>query len=292
MTVALISPRRRLGLGHVDGDHVRRGRRGRRTAPAPRRSSRPAPGSRTGRSRGPSSGAPARGRRSPGRSCPGPTMPERLAAQLDARELRPLPLAAAHRGVGGRGLAGEPEQQRERVLGGGDRVAGRRVDDGDPGPGRRLEVDVVDADAGPADDDEPRPGGDQLGVDLDLAADDERVVVGQDRRRSPSRGRPSCSSTSWWRAEELEALGASGSTTRILTRSPRRRTRAAMSACWAAATADAGRDVEARARSAPASSDADRGEDVVRRHRAEVAQPEDLALELALAAREHEAACA
>ena len=35
---------------------------------------------------------------------------------------------------------------------------------------------------------------------------------------------------------------------------------------------------------------ADRGEDLVRGHRAEVAEPEDLALELALAAGEHEAA--
>src|SRR6185295_5569729 len=36
-------------------------------------------------------------------------------------------------------------------------------------------------DPGPADDREPRAGGDQPGVDLDLAADDQRVVVGQDR---------------------------------------------------------------------------------------------------------------
>ena len=67
------------------------------------------------------------------------------------------------------------------MLGGRDRVAGRGVDDGDAGARRRVEIDVVDADAGPPDDDQARPGGDQLGVDLDLAADDERVVVGQDR---------------------------------------------------------------------------------------------------------------
>ena len=111
--------------------------------------------------------------------------PERPAAQLVTRELRALPLAASHRRVGGGRPAGDAVEQREGVLGGGDRVAGRRVDDRDPGPRRGIEVDVVDADAGPADDDEPRPGGDQLGVDLDLAADDERVVVGQDRARAP-----------------------------------------------------------------------------------------------------------
>ena len=56
-----------------------------------------------------------------------------------------------------------------------------------PAARRRLEVDVVDADPGPADDDQPRAGGDQLGVDLDLAADDERVVVGDDRAQLVAR---------------------------------------------------------------------------------------------------------
>ena len=106
---------------------------------------------------------------------------ERPAAQLQARERRALPLAAPDRRVGRGRPAGEAVQQREGVLGGRDRVAGRGVDDRDAGPRRRVEVDVVHADAGPPDDDEARAGGDQRGVDLDLAADDERVVVGQDR---------------------------------------------------------------------------------------------------------------
>ena len=107
--------------------------------------------------------------------------PERPAAQLEARELGPLPLAAPDRGVGGGDLPGDAVEQGERVLGGGDRVAGRGVDDRDAGPGRRIEVDVVDADAGPADHLEARPGSDHGGIDLDLAADDERVVAGEDR---------------------------------------------------------------------------------------------------------------
>ena len=107
--------------------------------------------------------------------------PERPAAQLEAGELGALPFAAPDRGVGRRGPAGDPVEQREGVLGGRDRVAGRGVDDHDPGPRGGLQVDVVDADAGPPDDDQPRRGGDELGVDLDLAADDQRVVVGQDR---------------------------------------------------------------------------------------------------------------
>ena len=80
---------------------------------------------------------------------------ERPAAQLEPGELGPLPLAAADRGVGRGDLAGDAVQQGERVLGGRDRVAGRGVDDGDPGPRRRVEVDVVDADPGPADDRQP-----------------------------------------------------------------------------------------------------------------------------------------
>ena len=106
---------------------------------------------------------------------------ERPAAQLEAGELGALPFAAPDRGVGRGRPAGDPVEQREGVLGGGDRVAGRGVDDHDPGPRRGLQVDVVDTDAGPPDDDQPRGGGDELGVDLDLAADDQRVVVGQDR---------------------------------------------------------------------------------------------------------------
>ena len=120
-----------------------------------------------------------------------------------------LPLAPAHRRVGGRGLAGEPEQQRERLLRGRDRVARRGVDDDDAGPGGGLEVHVVHADAGAADDHEAGARGDQLGVHLDLAADDEGVVLGQDRGDLLA-----------WQAqllvdvvvaaEELEALGGEG----------------------------------------------------------------------------------
>ena len=52
----------------------------------------------------------------------------------------------------GGGPAGQAVEQGQGVLGGRDGVAGRGVDDDDPGPRRGLEVDVVDADAGPADD--------------------------------------------------------------------------------------------------------------------------------------------
>ncbi len=131
------------------------------------------------------------------------------AAQLESGELRPLPFAPADRRVGGRGLARDPVEERERVLRSGDGVAGRRVDDGDPGSRRRVEIDVVHAHAGAPDDHQPRPGRDQLGIHLDLAAHDERVVLGQDRRQFVARAADPLVDLVV-RREELDALARDG----------------------------------------------------------------------------------
>ena len=78
-----------------------------------------------------------------------------------------------------------------------------------PGPRRSIEVDVVHADAGPADDHETGARGDELGVDLDLASDDERVVLGQDRAQLVVReARPLVDVMLG--PEELDALGGDG----------------------------------------------------------------------------------
>ena len=76
---------------------------------------------------------------------------ERLAEDLDAHELVLLPLAGAGRGVGFRDLPRQRQHQRDGVLGGGDRIAERRVHHDDAARGRRRNVDIVDADAGAAD---------------------------------------------------------------------------------------------------------------------------------------------
>ncbi len=76
-----------------------------------------------------------------------PDDPERSATQFEAGELAALPLATSDRGVGRGDPARDAVQQGQRVLGRRDRVPGRGVDDRDPGPRRRVEVDVVHADA-------------------------------------------------------------------------------------------------------------------------------------------------
>jgi hypothetical protein len=67
-------------------------------------------------------------------------------------------LPALVEAIGLRDLAGEREHHRDGVLGGGDGVAEGRVHHHDAARGGGGDVDVVDADAGAADDLEPRRG--------------------------------------------------------------------------------------------------------------------------------------
>ena len=102
---------------------------------------------------------------------------ERLAAKLRALERFAVPLARDHRGVRLRNFARERKQQREGVLRRRDRVAAGRVHHHDAALRGRLDIDVVDADAGAADDLQPRRRGQRLGRHLRRAADDQRVEV-------------------------------------------------------------------------------------------------------------------
>jgi hypothetical protein len=108
-----------------------------------------------------------------------PEDPERLLVQLDAGELRALPLAARERGVRLRDVARERKQQRHRVLGGGDHVRLRRVRDDDPALGRSRDVDVVDPDARTADGPQAGCALDQLGVELGGGPDQDAVVIAE-----------------------------------------------------------------------------------------------------------------
>ncbi|MNT23477.1 hypothetical protein D3C72_1588960 [compost metagenome] len=105
---------------------------------------------------------------------------EGLAEELHAHVLGALPLAALGAGVGRGHVAREREHQRQGLLGGGDGVAGRRVDHHHTVAGGRGHVDVVDADAGAADDAEVLARLDDLGRDLGLRSHHQGVVIADD----------------------------------------------------------------------------------------------------------------
>ena len=105
---------------------------------------------------------------------------ERLAGELDAHEAVLLPLAGLRRGIGLRDLAGEREHHRDGVLGGGDRIAEGRVHDDHALRRRGRDLDIVDADAGAADDLQVLRLLEDLGRDLGGGADGEAVIVADD----------------------------------------------------------------------------------------------------------------
>ena len=107
-----------------------------------------------------------------GADWPEPDHPERLATHFRADIGLAVPVAAAHRSVGLWDVPRERHQQRDRVLGGSNGVALRRVDHDDAALSGRFEVDVVHADAGTADDLQAGAGLNDGACHLRFAADD------------------------------------------------------------------------------------------------------------------------
>ena len=100
---------------------------------------------------------------------------ERLVVELDALPPGAVPLRGRARSRSACGhVAGLREQQGDGVLGRRQHVGLRRVHHHDAAPGGRFDVDVVEADAGPADDDELVGRLEDLGGDLGGAADHQR----------------------------------------------------------------------------------------------------------------------
>ena len=123
---------------------------------------------------------------------------ERLVGELDALPLAALPSPVDERGVRLRDVAGLGEQQRHRVLGGRDDVRLRRVDDHHTTGGGGVEVDVVEADAGPADDEQAVGSGRAARLSTVRGrADDQRLGPGRRPASRSARARPSCTSTAW-----------------------------------------------------------------------------------------------
>ncbi len=90
-------------------------------------------------------------------------------------------LPSLGRSVGLGQLAGEREHQRDRMLGGGDRVAEGGVHDDHAARRGSGNIDIIDPDARAADHLQPGRGvEDRLG-DLGRAADREPVIVADDR---------------------------------------------------------------------------------------------------------------
>ena len=105
---------------------------------------------------------------------------EGFCGQLHAHEAVLFPLAGAGAGGGFGDLPGQGEHHGDGVLGCCDGVAEGGVHDHDAAGGGAFDVDVVDADAGAADDAEAGGGVQQFLRDLGCGADREAVVVGDD----------------------------------------------------------------------------------------------------------------
>ena len=109
-------------------------------------------------------------------------MPSVLSASSTPSHLLRSQRPVDEGGVSLRDVAGLGEQQRHRVLGGRDDIRLRGVDNHHAASRRRIEIDVVEADPGPADDHQVVGGGEQLLVDHRGRADDQRCRAG-DRRQ-------------------------------------------------------------------------------------------------------------
>ena len=107
-----------------------------------------------------------------------------LAAQLGALQALLLPLAGVHGAVGGRQLARERKHEADGELGDGDRVGTRGVHDHDAAARGGFSIDVVDTDAGSADDTQPGSLFHQSVVGLNRGANDERIRIGEGSRQA------------------------------------------------------------------------------------------------------------
>ena len=122
---------------------------------------------------------------------------ERLVGQLDALPPAALPAAGLQRGVGLGDVAGLGQEQRHGVLGRRDDVGLRGVHHHDARGGGGVDVDVVEPDAGPADDDQLGAGLEHLGGDVGGRADDQGVGADDGVEQRPAGSSPSWTSTSW-----------------------------------------------------------------------------------------------
>ena len=145
---------------------------------------------------------------------------ERLPGELDPAVARPLPAPLLERGVRLGDVAGERDEQADRLFRRGDDRRVGRVRDHDATPRGRLHVDVVDPDAGPSDHLQADSQLDHLARELRRGADHDRVVAVDDllerrsrcrRRRRSGRGEARAAPRRWARGRgRASARGRDG----------------------------------------------------------------------------------
>src|ERR1700730_16615061 len=105
---------------------------------------------------------------------------EHLAGDLDTHKTVLFPFAGLGRRIGLGNLAGEREHQCDRMFGGGDRIAKRRIHHDNAFPGRGGNIDIIDADSRAADHFQPLRPLEKFGGDLRSRANGKAVETADD----------------------------------------------------------------------------------------------------------------
>ena len=105
---------------------------------------------------------------------------EHLAGDLDTHETVLFPFAGLGRQIGLGNLAGEREHQCDRMFGGGDRIAKRRIHHDDAFRGGGGNVDIVDADSRAADHFQPLRALEKFGGDLRRRTNGKAIETADD----------------------------------------------------------------------------------------------------------------
>src|SRR3984893_16020262 len=105
---------------------------------------------------------------------------EHLAGDLDTHETVLFPFAGLGRQIGLGNLAGEREHQCDRMFGGGDRIAKRRIHHDNAFPGGGGNIDIIDAYSRAADHFQPLRPLEKFGGDLRRRANGKAVETADD----------------------------------------------------------------------------------------------------------------
>lgn len=106
--------------------------------------------------------------------------PERFVIELNPFQIFTIPTSTAHGGIGLRNFPRHRKQKGKCVFGRGNGIATGCIEHDDPAPGRSLNIDIVDANAGAADGAQLHASVQNPGRNFRLAANDDGAEVGND----------------------------------------------------------------------------------------------------------------